>query len=78
MRKVLMITAAVLYTALIFFGMLLVCLAIFWALLQCQVSLVLTGAVSVLLSGAAGCCTGDIIVGLWRIVRDELKNGSRF
>lgn len=78
MRKVLMITAAVLCTALVFFGILLMCLAIFWVLLRCQVSPVLAEVVSMLLSGAAGCWTGNILVGLWRIVRDELKNGSRF
>lgn len=78
MRKVLMITAGVLWTALIVSGMLLVCLTIFGALLRCQVSPVLIGAISMLLSGAVGCWMGNILVGFWRIVRDGLKNNNRF
>lgn len=78
MRKALMVTVGVLWTVLIVSGMLLVCLAIFGALLRCQVSPVLIGAVSMLLSGAVGCWMGNILVGFWRIVRDELRNGSRF
>lgn len=78
MKKALMVTVGVLWTALIVSGMLLVCLAIFGALLRCQVSPVLIGAISMLLSGAVGCWMGNILVGFWRIVRDGLKNNNRF
>nr|DAE48716.1 MAG TPA: hypothetical protein [Caudoviricetes sp.] len=73
-----MITVGVLWTVLIVSGVLLVCLAIFGVLLRCQGSRILAGEVSMLLSGAVGCWMGNILVGFWRIVRDELKNGSRF
>lgn len=78
MREVLMITVGVLWTVLIVSGVLLVCLAIFGVLLRCQGSQILAGAVSMLLSGAVGCWMGNILVGFWEILRDELRKESKF